>query len=246
MKPTGQAYGELEQAYEFFNRQLFASELPSIMITLQRKKNARGYCSRLRFAQHNSPEIRVTEIAMNPAYFGIRTIKETLSTLAHEMAHVWQFHFGKPGRRGYHNKEWGEKMESIGLMPSATGRPGGAKTGEHMTHYIIEGGAFEMACQELLTTGFTLSWYDRYAPPEYVAQIRAAQASASAGLADPAHPSPAGSEITGPDGAIVEDPGEPSKTYKTKYTCPNCKANAWGKPTLKLICGDCQLPFAIR
>jgi len=26
---------------------------------------------------------------------------------------------------------------------------------------------------------------------------------------------------------------------KVKYTCPQCKINAWGKPKLKLICGEC-------
>lgn len=27
---------------------------------------------------------------------------------------------------------------------------------------------------------------------------------------------------------------------KSKFTCPSCEANAWGKPTLNLICGDCD------
>ena len=27
---------------------------------------------------------------------------------------------------------------------------------------------------------------------------------------------------------------------KTRYTCPDCDANAWGKPGLNLICGDCR------
>ena len=27
---------------------------------------------------------------------------------------------------------------------------------------------------------------------------------------------------------------------KTKYTCPNCAANAWGKPDIHLVCGDCE------
>lgn len=66
----------------------------------------------------------VDEIAMNPVYFSIRTIKATLSTLVHEMVHQWQFHFGKAGRRGYHNKEWAALMERVGLMPSDTGQAG--------------------------------------------------------------------------------------------------------------------------
>ncbi len=30
---------------------------------------------------------------------------------------------------------------------------------------------------------------------------------------------------------------------KTRYTCPACQANAWGKPGLSLICGDCEVAF---
>jgi len=29
------------------------------------------------------------------------------------------------------------------------------------------------------------------------------------------------------------------KGTRVKFTCPNCGANAWGKATLKIICGDC-------
>lgn len=31
-------------------------------------------------------------------------------------------------------------MEEVGLMPSDTGRPGGRKTGQHMSGYPIQGG----------------------------------------------------------------------------------------------------------
>jgi predicted SprT family Zn-dependent metalloprotease len=31
---------------------------------------------------------------------------------------------------------------------------------------------------------------------------------------------------------------------KVKYTCPGCAVNAWGKPELRLICGDCDEPMA--
>ncbi len=57
-----------------------------------------------------------------------------LATLAHEMVHLWQHHFGKPGRGRYHNKEWAEKMKSIGLQPTTTGKDDGAETGDVMGH----------------------------------------------------------------------------------------------------------------
>jgi hypothetical protein len=35
--------------------------------------------------------------------------------------------------------------------------------------------------------------------------------------------------------AVAQLPGR-----RAKFTCPACKANAWGKPSLKLICADCD------
>jgi len=32
---------------------------------------------------------------------------------------------------------------------------------------------------------------------------------------------------------------EKKSASKTKFTCPNCEANAWAKPDSKLICGAC-------
>ena len=36
-------------------------------------------------------------------------------------------------------------MQEIGLMPSNTGQPGGGKTGQQMTHYVIEDGPFALS-----------------------------------------------------------------------------------------------------
>jgi hypothetical protein len=119
------------------------------------------------------------------------------------MAHQWQEHRGTPSRKGYHNGEWAEKMESIGLMPSDTGKPGGKRSGQHMTHYIIPGGPFARACAALLSEGFRLAW------GEIVAEVA--------------------------DGVG----GGGKKGTRAKFTCPDCGANAWGKPGLKLICGAC-------
>ena len=73
------------------------------------------------------------------------------------MVHQWQAHHGTPGRGRYHNDEWADKMERIGLMPSSTGQPGGRRTGDHMADYAIEGGRFLKACKELVTEEFRIS-----------------------------------------------------------------------------------------
>jgi hypothetical protein len=158
--PTRQEYGSFAAAYDFFNRELFRGQLPPCYITLQRRANSRGYYAHQRFA-HRTNETTTSEIALNPAVFEGRTDKDILSTLVHEMAHLWQGHFGDPGRGRYHNREWAEAMEMIGLMPSHTGLPGGRRTGQQMTHYIIVGGPFDHSCDQLLATGLKLNWQAR-------------------------------------------------------------------------------------
>lgn len=234
MQPTPEAYAELQQAFEHFNADLFDGELRDCLITLQRERRTYGYFSSQRFV-HRSGE-QTDEIAMNPSYFGIRSIRETLSTLVHEMVHAWQFHHGKPGRRGYHNREWAARMEAVGLMPSDTGEPGGRKVGERMTHYIVAGGPFDVACAELLTREFRLSWLDRF-PPERPRPPSPAVGGGDAGAAGE-------DDDDGEDlGSLVELPPEVpvNRSNRIKYRCGHCAAQVWGKPGLVILCGgeDC-------
>ena len=144
--PTRTTYQGLTEAYDFFNERLFAGRLPRCLITMQRQKGAYGYFAGKRFGSRDGAEV-TDEIALNPAHFKSRTTEESLSTLAHEMCHLQQEHFGKPGRTSYHNKEWAGMMEAIGLIPSDTGAPGGKQTGQKVSHYIAGGGRFERACR---------------------------------------------------------------------------------------------------
>lgn len=96
-------YTVYEQAYDYFNTALFLGQLPRCLITLQRKANARGYYSPERFVGRNRNGDRTDEIALNPDTFVGRSDKEILSTLVHEMVHLWQQHSAKPGRGRYHN-----------------------------------------------------------------------------------------------------------------------------------------------
>ncbi|WP_430471400.1 SprT-like domain-containing protein [Thalassospira lucentensis] len=216
--PTVETYGELQTAFDHFNRTIFGGKLPACLITLQRNKRTFVYYSYERFVCGSTGEL-TDEIAMNPSYFVARPIHVTLSTLVHEMAHQWQFHFGKPGRRGYHNHEWADFMEQIGLMPSNTGQPGGRRVGEQMTHYTIDDGPFDRACADLLTTEYTLSWFDRFPPvePENVDLGELSRKSAVAAI----------HQVT-----------TENKSNRAKYRCPSCSAQVWGKPGLKVHCGE--------
>jgi predicted SprT family Zn-dependent metalloprotease len=195
---TKEQYDAFQKAYDFFNKELFGASLPAVLVTLQRQAKARGYFSPERFVGRSVEEV-AHELALNPDHFG-RTDEEILSTLVHEMAHVWQQTHGTAPRKSYHDREWAAKMKEIGLQPSSTGGPGGKETGQSVTHYIIEGGRYALAVAKLKASGFSLRWQSR-SGQEAERQKKAAS--------------------------------------KTKYTCPSCELNAWAKPGVVLICGEC-------
>lgn len=140
--PTDSQFGAYRRMWDFFNLALFGGALRAVILNFSRHANTLGFFAPLRWERGST----VThEISLNPAYLKSRSPREVASTLVHEMAHLWQQENGKPSRRGYHNKEWAEKMETLGLMPSSTAAPGGDRTGQRVSHYIIEGGAFARA-----------------------------------------------------------------------------------------------------
>jgi predicted SprT family Zn-dependent metalloprotease len=244
-QPTPQAYAELQLAYDHFNAALFGGQLPGCLITLQREKRTCGYFSRSRFA--NLDGQLTDEIALNPCYFAVVPLVETMQTLVHEMVHQWQTHNGKPGRGRYHNDEWADKMEAIGLMPSSTGHPGGKRTGDHMADYAIEGGRFLQACQALVTDSFQISWFDRFPAEEHVQAGLATHAlhlsSAVGGGQAPVAAAPVANALK-----IVRvadrqiQPGAPDRSNRLKYSC-ECNTNVWGKPGLRLKCLVCKTNF---
>ena len=160
---------------------------------------------RPRFASLDDPQEVTDEIALNPTHFADRTQTQTLSTLVHEMVHLWQHHFGTPSRAGYHNKEWAAEMREIGLIPSDTGQPGGKDVGQKVSHYIDGGGLFARSCAAYLADGAAFLYHDRAGDAAGVRKKKAAS--------------------------------------KTRYTCPDCGLNAWAKPAIRLLCGDCNEPM---
>lgn len=208
LKPTKETYERFQQAYDHLNKALFDGTLPNALITLQRRKRTLGYFAGGRFA--NADGRPADEIALNPGHFASRSLPEVLSTLAHEMVHLWQHHHGKPGRGRYHNKEWAEKMKAIGLQPTDSGIEGGQETGETITHMIVPGGPFAKAAERLLERGFAIPWKDVPEPP-----------------------------AAGTNGATAGPEDEPDRSGKrVKYCCPTCDLKAWAKHEAKLMCAE--------
>ncbi|MFN3494021.1 MAG: SprT-like domain-containing protein [Hydrogenophaga sp.] len=246
--PTQQNYGELQTAYDHFNQLLFGGRLPACLITLQREKRTCGYFSQQRFADLDG---RITdEIALNPAYFPVVPLVETMQTLVHEMVHLWQFHYGKPGRGRYHNAEWADKMETLGLMPSSTGKPGGQRTGDCMSDFAIEGGRFLLACQALITQDFRISWYDRFPGAELLEAGQRSQSmqlsAAVGGGSTPAQSASVANSLM-VKALMTMDPTTAAvsvnKSNRVKFTC-GCGQNLWAKPSLRAQCELCESSFA--
>lgn len=162
--PTYLAYRDLQVAAGFFNDRLFGGKLPNVLLTMSRKPRMLGYFGAEFFAATDGSTVH--EISLNPAYFESRGDKETLSTLVHELVHLHRHVFGPPnskggkGSRGYHDLIWAKSMSLIGLHPTNDGTLNGKQTGYSMTHLIVDGGPFDIACRELLISGFTIRWRD--------------------------------------------------------------------------------------
>ncbi|MDO9012001.1 MAG: SprT-like domain-containing protein [Gallionella sp.] len=238
--PTSVFYAALQSAYDHFNIELFGGKLPHCLITLRSASRVYGYYHAGRFVSPAGEQI--DEIGLHPGFFTLRPIESVLSTLVHEMIHHWQEHFGTPTQTNAHNQEWAKKMESLGLMPSGTGLPGGKKTGRSVSHHIIPDGVFLIACQKLVASGFAIPWLDRHLPAEPESQTIVAQVLKEAGIEYQASPAPIAQlpeEIQGK--TAVYRPAPKKAPTREKLICPQCASKAWVSPETKIICGVCNV-----
>ena len=77
--------------------------------------------------------------------------------LIHEMIHLWQQDHGKPSRSGYHNKQFAEKCNSIGITAES---PDGKNTGQLISSNIIPNGKAEKAIMEI-PEELVFPWYTK-------------------------------------------------------------------------------------
>ncbi len=152
--PTIEQTAAYQAMFDHFNRALFAGSLRHVILNFSRHAGALGFFAPERWSR---AEEKRHEISLNPEHMGRRPSRDVAGTLVHEMCHLWQQEAGKPSARGYHNREWAAKMETVGLMPSSTAAPGGAKTGFRMSHYIIDGGPFARAF-DAMPAACSLPW----------------------------------------------------------------------------------------
>lgn len=238
--PTLALYTALQAAFDHFNERLFGARLPPCLITLRSATRVYGYHHAGRFI---SPDGKlVDELGMHPGFFTLQPVESVLATLVHEMVHHWQNHLGTTSPSNPHNREWAEKMVSLGLQPSHTGLPGGKKTGRSMSDYILPGGPFLAACRDLLEQGFVLPWMDRHAPAKPEAQVAHQRALEAAGVKIELTPAPVTvlPEVVAGKPSVWAPPPKKSPT-RFKFSCPKCETKAWAAADAKILCGMCEV-----
>jgi predicted SprT family Zn-dependent metalloprotease len=229
LKPTEEQSQALQKIYDYLNVHLFDGELTDAMYILSRNKNVTGgyFASD---AWENDDGRKIHEVGINANVVAAGDLIEVLKIMAHEQAHHWQHDHGTPSRKGYHNEEWGLKMEEIGIEPLCYDNdPEGIRklSGQKMGNGdIMSGGKFEAAIVNM--------------PDELIFEWSAI-----------------GQVLVDNDGEVQKMPSKPNQKpsededkpkkqkagARTKYTCLICGTNVWGKPDLNITCTDCNRPF---
>ena len=210
-------YRTIQKAVKAMEERFFTCRgkqpLPDIVVSLNNR------CGK-RVAAYVNPEYmydrvkqdKVHYLAINTDYLD-RDAGETLATIYHELCHVYECTYIHIPRNGYHSKAWEALMTEAGLRPVYQNK---AKTS--VGTEIMEGGEFEAFVKGFLEEhgGFLL-------PVRYKEDMEVRK--------------PEGNQ----DRPVADNADRERKTYnrnKTKYKCPLCGANVWGKPQLVLFCGN--------
>lgn len=141
----------LHGAFDFFNDKLFQSRLDRNRIILNCSRKSRrtlGFFRPFGWSGEAKDQEAKAEISLNPDCMHDSSIDEIYAVLVHEMCHYEQELFGSPGKRGYHNKEWADMMDAVGLKPINVNAPA-KRTGMRCSHQIIPDGVFDKAMKKI-------------------------------------------------------------------------------------------------
>ena len=168
---------------------------------------------------------KIQYMGINPYYLD-RPIGEVLSTICHELCHIYENAFIHIARNGYHDKQWEKLMTECGLQPKYLNK---SKTA--VSHTIIEGGEFDKFVSDFTEENgadfFTLCEYSRILDLKVRKEL---------GLSDK-------DETDEPRPDNADKTVKKYNRNKVKYTCENCGVKVWGKSGLNIECADCGKSF---
>ena len=162
---------QLQQIFDEFNTKLFkgilGEKIPECVISLQRKNNMYSEMHHKSLVDLNT-NVKVSEILLNPVWFGVKPQIEILQYLVHQMVHVYQHEFGEVSQSGKHDEQFLDFANAIGLMPSDTGLPDGKPLGgKKIMCYPMVGGAFLDVANELAEAGKLITWFELEKPRSF-------------------------------------------------------------------------------
>lgn len=249
-KPTLQLYPELQEAYDHFNKRLFQIILgvtlrECIIVINNDKPNTKGYHAR---GIYINKDLEVCdEISLNSRFWGIQSIEESLSTLAHEMAHLYREQTRKKEAKNssWHDMEWSKAMNAIGLKPISYDFPG-KEIGQKVHHKIIHGGPYEIAARELIDKNYELTWKHRYALfGQFLILEKQREEERESKPNEEAEDEEEFAISPGVQIVTQEEKEKTKSGVRVKYQC-NCDPpkNVWGKGDLNILCLDCDGVFS--
>jgi hypothetical protein len=146
-----------QKFYDHANKHLFNDRLtPYCKVTDSARGNTDGHFTPGELNDRTGGFLQAHIIALNPHKWTDKTDIQIFADLVANMVHLEQNDFGKPSRPGYHNEEYAELMQRVGLMTSHNGKPGGYRTGpdkrpgnKTASYYIVTGGILEQVWKKL-------------------------------------------------------------------------------------------------
>jgi hypothetical protein len=211
----------LDELFVIFNFKFFGGDLIKPVIAVQsnqhRNPATMGWCTIKKTWRNTETKEEYYEIALCPEFFDFGVI-ELSDTFLHELIHLYHLQNGIQGcSRGghYHNKNFKEKAEEIGLFCEKSGKNGWAitslkpETKTFVESLNIDRDAFKLIKKRL----------------EIFFQINGE-----------------GGNLLGQEGNVEETPETPAprQSYR-KYVCPACKMAVRATKDVNVKCGDCDL-----
>jgi SprT-like family len=224
-------YSCLEQIGNHFNRHLFDGNLPPILFTLGGNMKMLGH---FRYANWSTGKDDVSEIILNADLFAYRAWIDLFKTVVHQQCHLYQCANESSSRPTYHNRRWAASMKDRGLIPSSTGKPGGAETGQMMGEYINAKGSFLKHSIALVEAGLAFPVTNRSFCNEKITIEEDLPLNIEQSIREKLL-SPIGDSYEVESKNLIE-----KSNRKTKYVCGGCMGTVWGKPDLKIDCGKCD------
>ena len=225
-KTTLEVYQKFQKAVDLIEEKFFTGKgkqsFPRYVLAINNKCKS-VVCA---FVQNNAlfdklNGDKIQYLGINPRYLA-QGNEHVLSTLCHELCHIYENAFIHIPRGGYHDKAWADLMKDCGLEPVYLNK---SKTS--VNEKIIEGGGFEAFVKD-----FTEEYGDYFNVVEYSQTV-------AQGYKD-RNPD---SDADLSDAPAADNADKPVKVYnrnKTKYTCRCCGLTVWGKAGLDISCNDCM------